>query len=251
MRHLMFVVVLQIVLYPNLKAQNAPDSVGEKHTDDGHFHWKHMVIPAGFIGYGIASLSSQDIGQINYSTRNEINEHQPGHIRLDNYTQYLPAAMVYGFNAAGIKGEHTFKDRSIIYAASQLIVAGITVPLKHLVKEERPDSSNFLSFPSGHTATAFSSAWFMYKEYHKNHFWLSLSGIPLATFTGVYRTLNNKHWVGDVVAGAGIGILSTELSYWLFPKIGSLSHHSKHAHAAMIVPYVQDGSYGVGFVKQL
>jgi membrane-associated phospholipid phosphatase len=53
---------------------------------------------------------------------------------------------------------------------------------------------------------------------------LSISGYPIAIFTGVYRALNNKHWVGDVVAGAGFGILSTEIAYWLYPKInhGSL-----------------------------
>jgi membrane-associated phospholipid phosphatase len=97
------------------------------------------------------------------------------------------------------------------------------------VREERPDGSNNLSFPSGHTTTAFTTAHFMFREYQDENIWLSLSGYPIAVFTGVYRILNDKHWVGDVVAGAGIGILSTEVAYWLFPKVSQLfsKDHSK------------------------
>lgn len=237
-----------ILLHPAFAQENTPDSLDKK---EYRLHYKHLIIPAAFISYGIGSLASKDIRQLNLSTRHEINEHRPDHIRLDNYTQYIPAAMVYGLNAAGIKGEHNFRDRSVIYGTSQLFVAAITIPVKHLVKEERPDGSNFLSFPSGHTATAFSSAWFMYKEYHKEHFWLSMSGFSLAAFTGVYRTLNDKHWVGDVVAGAGIGILSTELSYWLFPRINSMLGHSRRRHVAMVLPYVQQNRFGIGLVEQL
>lgn len=137
---------------------------------------------------------------------------------MDNYTQYAPAALVYGLNLFGVKGKHNFRDRSIIYATSQLISAAIVLPMKYTIKERRPDGSDNLSFPSGHTATAFSSAQFMFREYHDENLWLSLSGYPLAIFIVVYRNLNNKHWVGDVMAGAGIGMLSTELAYWLYPR---------------------------------
>lgn len=73
--------------------------------------------------------------------------------------------MAYGYNLAGIKGKHNFKERTIIYGTSQLISAAFVLPLKHLVKEERPEQSNNLSFPSGHTAAAFSSAHFLFREY--------------------------------------------------------------------------------------
>lgn len=151
--------------------------------------YKHLIVPTLFIGFGIVSLESDGLKQLNSSTREEINERQPGHISLDNYTQYAPAAMVYGLNAAGIEGKHNFRDRTIIYATSQLISAAFVVPLKHIVKEERPDGSNNLSFPSGHTTTAFSSAQFMFREYKDTNFWLSISGYSFAVFTGVYLSL--------------------------------------------------------------
>ena len=210
--------------------------------------YKKFIIPTVFIGFGVVSLSSDALKNLNSSTKYEIGEHQPKHITLDNYTQYLPAAMVYGYNLAGIKGKHNFKERTIIYGTSQLISAAFVLPLKHLVKEERPDGTNNLSFPSGHTTTAFSSAHFLFREYEDENIWLAISGYPIAIFTGVYRTLNDKHWVGDVVAGAGFGILSTELAYWLFPSVNKLFNKKESKTTTIVYPVLEPKSIGAGFV---
>ncbi|AZA89419.1 lipid A 1-phosphatase [Chryseobacterium nakagawai] len=227
------------------------DSLSAIHTNK--LNYKSLIIPAVFISYGVAGLTSDKLKQLNFSTRTEINEHQPARMNLDNYTQYAPAVMVYGLNAIGIKGKHNLRDRTIIYASSQLISAAFTMPLKYLVKEERPDGSNTLSFPSGHSATAFSSAQFMFREYKDTNFWLSLSGYPFAIFTGVYRMLNDKHWLGDVVAGAGFGILSTELAYWLFPRIDTMLRGKSKAKnlssSTMVMPFYQNKIVGIGLVK--
>lgn len=210
--------------------------------------YKKLIVPAVLIGYGTISLSSDALKNLNRSTKYEIGEHQPKHIKLDNYTQYLPAVMVYGYNLAGIKGKHNFRERMIIYGTSQVISAAFVLPLKHLVKEERPDGSNHLSFPSGHTTTAFSSAHFLFREYKDENLWLSLSGYPIAIFTGVYRTLNDKHWVGDVVAGAGFGILSTELAYWLFPGINRLFNKNDSKSFTIIYPVADGKNFGAGLI---
>jgi len=214
-----------------------------------HLRYTQFIVPTVFIGYGAISLNNNRLKQLDISTLNEINEHRPYKTTLDNYTQYAPAFMVYALNAVGIKGSHGFRDRSIIYSTSQLISASFVLPLKHLIQEERPDGSNRLSFPSGHTATAFSSAHFMFREYREDNFWLGTSGYSFALFTGVYRTLNNKHWVSDVVAGAGFGILSTELSYWLYPKINGLLNHRAGTSNSMLFPSYQDGQLMLGMIR--
>lgn len=213
------------------------------------FSYKKLIVPATLISYGVASLSIKGLKNLNSSTQYEISEHKPDHIKLDSYTQFAPAALVYGLNAFGIEGQHNLRDRSIIYGTSLLITTAITVPLKHAVKEERPDQSNTLSFPSGHTAIAFASAQFMYREYKNTNFILAISGYSLAVFTGVYRMLNNKHWFGDVIGGAGFGILSTELAYWLYPKINILLRGKNEKSQVMIMPFYQKGNAGIGFVK--
>ena len=205
-----------------------------------HFNAKKLIIPATLITYGSLSLAIPALDNLNKGNK------------FDNYTQYLPAAAVYGLNLAGVQGKHNLRDRTIIFATSQIINTGLVMGLKHTVQEERPDGTNNLSFPSGHTANVFSTAQFMFREYQDSNFWLSLAGYPLAAFTGVYRVINNRHWVGDVVAGAGIGILSTELAYWLFPTINNwFSPKNKESKVAtMFFPVYQNNQAGVGLVMR-
>lgn len=234
---------------PILAQQPKIDSIGNMDVELNNSKFQSLIVPTAFIGYGIASLSVKGIKQLNFSTRDEINEHRPDHIKLDNYTQFAPAALVYGLNALGMKGKHNLRDRSTIYGTSMLITSALVIPLKHMVKEERPDQSNNLSFPSGHTAIAFASAQFMFREYQDTNFWLGVSGYSFAVFTGIYRMLNDKHWVGDVVGGAGFGILSTELAYWLYPKINNFLSGKNKNSSAMVMPFYQNKIIGIGLVK--
>jgi Membrane-associated phospholipid phosphatase len=219
------------------------DSVGKIYQPN----YKKLIIPAIGIGYGVLSLTNDRLKELNNSTRFEIGEHSPSPIKADNYTQFIPGALVYGLNALGVQGKHDFKDRSIILATSLLISTAIVTPTKHLIKERRPDGSNNLSFPSGHTATAFATAHFMFREYRGNNMLLSLLGYPFAIFTGTYRTFNDKHWVGDVVAGAGIGILSTEIAYWSFPAMSKLLGNNLGKNT-FILPYYQSNKVGLNYV---
>lgn len=251
--------VIWLFVFGHISAQTVSNSISNfqvtkdstvlSEKKDFAINYKNLIVPTALVGYGVASLTIKDLKQLNFSTRDEINEHQPDHIRLDNYTQFAPAVLVYGLNAAGIEGKHNFRDRSIIYGTSMLITSAITVPLKHIVKEDRPDQSNRLSFPSGHTAVAFASAHFMYKEYKDTSFLLSISGYSFATFTGIYRMLNDKHWFGDVVAGAGFGIISTELAYWLYPKINKMISGKTNTSSTMLMPFYQNKTVGIGLVK--
>lgn len=231
-------------IYPSLdtlsgKGSSYSDSLDKMYKPS----FKKLIIPSACIGYGVLSLTIPGIKEINSSTRFEIGEHSSSHIKLDNYTQFIPGALVYGLNEIGIKGKHGFKDRSIILATSLLISTAIVTPTKHLISEQRPDGSNSLSFPSGHTATAFATAHFMFREYREYNLWLSLLGYPFAIFTGTYRTFNDKHWIGDVVAGAGIGILSTEIAYWSFPKISKL-FGNEQANKMLLLPYYKPNQLG-------
>ncbi|GEP90725.1 phosphatase PAP2 family protein [Chitinophaga terrae (ex Kim and Jung 2007)] len=213
------------------------------------FSVKKLIVPSALVSYGVLSLTVDGLKTLNKSTRHESSEHITPGAKIDNYMQYAPAVAVYGLNLAGVKGKHNFKDRTIIYATSQLVSAALVLPTKHLVHEERPDGSNNLSFPSGHTATAFSSAQFMFREYKDSNFWLSISGYPIAAMTGIYRVFNDKHWVGDVVAGAGIGILSTEIAYWLFPVTSKLFASKKDKGAFSLVPFYQSKNIGLTIIK--
>ncbi|HEY9008786.1 phosphatase PAP2 family protein [Ohtaekwangia sp.] len=174
----------------------------------------HAVkIPVTLIGLGIYATAEHNV--INrYEIREERNEHMPHfHCPLDNYMMHVPVLAVYGLNIAGVKGKHDFRNRTLLLVKSEMIMAALTFSVKKFTHVERPDDSNNFSFPSGHTAQAFATATFMAKEYGDESIWYSVGAYTMATTVGVMRILNNRHWISDVLAGAGIGILSTNLAY--------------------------------------
>ena len=135
---------------------------------------------------------------------------------IDDYTQYFGPAMVVGLKLGGYEGRSDWPRLLSSAAMSYAIMAGLVNGIKYTAKEMRPDGSSANSWPSGHTATAFVGASLLHKEYGLTRSpWWSVAGYGVATATGVMRVLNNRHWISDVMSGAGIGIMSTELGYAL------------------------------------
>ena len=66
---------------------------------------------------------------------------------------------------------------------------------------------------------------------------------------GIYRVFNDKHWVGDIVAGAGIGILSTEIAYWLFPLTSKWFSSKEEREELSVVPFYQSKTVGLTIIK--
>ena len=122
--------------------------------------------------------------------------------------------MTAGLKLAGVEGRSDWPRLVASSLASYAVMAAFVNSIKYTASEIRPDFSTRNSWPSGHTATAFVGATILHKEYGLTRSpWYSIAGYSLATATGVMRVLNNRHWVSDVLSGAGIGILSTELGY--------------------------------------
>lgn len=134
----------------------------------------------------------------------------------DNITQYAPLVATWGLHAAGVEGQSSWKRLAVSNAISAMFMASLTNTLKYTVRERRPDGSSSNSFPSGHTATAFMAATILHKEYGQTRSpWYSVAGYSMATATAVGRILNNRHWVTDVLVGAGVGIIATDLGYFV------------------------------------
>ena len=136
------------------------------------------------------------------------------HSEIDNYTQFSGIALTAGLKMAGVEGRSSWPRLAASSLASYAVMAAFVNGIKYTASEMRPDGSTRNSWPSGHTATAFVGATILHKEYGQTRSpWYSIAGYTIATGTGVMRVLNNRHWISDVLSGAGIGILSTELAY--------------------------------------
>ena len=189
-----------------------------KQEEDLTFRYDALIIPTVLIGYGFIGLKSGGIKSLNADIRNKV-KYNTKPFKIDDYSEYAPVLSVYALNAFGVKGKHNFKDRTIIIGTAYLIMGSTVFGLKKITGIERPDGSANTAFPSGHTATAFMGAEFLYQEYKDVSIWYGIAGYVVAAGTGYFRMYNDRHWFTDVVAGAGIGILSTKISYWLYPII--------------------------------
>ena len=135
---------------------------------------------------------------------------------IDDYTQFFGPVMTVGLKLGGYEGRSDWGRLLASAGMSYAIMAGFVNGIKYSAKEMRPDGSTANSWPSGHTATSFVGATILHKEYGLTRSpWFSIAGYGVATATGIMRVLNNRHWISDVMSGAGIGIMSTELGYAL------------------------------------
>jgi membrane-associated phospholipid phosphatase len=137
----------------------------------------------------------------------------------DDYLQYAPAVLVFSLQAAGVRGKHNMKRTVVAYVFSSLLVAGLTNTLKYTTRVERPDGSARNSYPSGHTANAFMNASLLHHEYGDRSWMYSAGGYTAAIATAMGRQLNNRHWVSDIMTGAAIGIISSEVGNYLAEKL--------------------------------
>lgn len=54
-------------------------------------------------------------------------------------------------------------------------------------------------------------------EYKAVSPWYGYSAYAAAAATGAIKIMENAHWLSDVLAGAGVGILSTRVAYYVYP----------------------------------
>ncbi len=216
------------------------------------FDYKALIIPSALLAYGIVGIESDGLKGLNANIQEEITEDIDDKFTIDDFSQYAPALAVYGLNLFGIEGKNNFKDRSIILGTSYLLMGTWVTVMKKTTRIQRPDKSGFNSFPSGHTATAFASAEFLWQEYKDVSLWYGISGYVVATGTGFFRIYNNKHWLTDVAMGAGIGIISTKIAYWVFPLIDKHIFKSKeNKTTAMVAPFYNGKQLGAGILLNI
>ncbi|MFD2603422.1 phosphatase PAP2 family protein [Flavobacterium suzhouense] len=218
-------------------------------TSKGEFGYKQLIIPGVLIGYGFAALNSKSLDNFDKDVREDLKHNT--HTDIDQFTLYAPAAAVYALNAFGVKGKHNFKDRTIVYATAFLLSNLTVKTLKSTTDVTRPNGLVDNSFPSGHTTAAFLGAEFLWQEYKDVSVWYGVAGYTVATATGIMRLTNDRHWVSDIVAGAGIGILSTKAAYWLLDPINNLLFSSKEEKkTAMLLPFYNGNQAGGNFVMR-
>ncbi|WP_455668178.1 phosphatase PAP2 family protein [Phocaeicola sp.] len=178
-----------------------------------------LLVIAVFLNNG-DGVFSQFFENSNLYIRSWRNAYTPTfHQSYDNFLLVFPLLLLLGLKLGGVRGSFGWK-RLLTFIVLSLILTQLAVNvLKLTTGVLRPDESNYFSFPSGHTATAFMAATLLYKEYGFKGYWVGLVAYAAAIITGFTRILNNRHWLFDVIIGAALGILLTDLAYRLVQLI--------------------------------
>jgi len=208
------------------------------------------IVPALLIGYG-AYTSNGGGFYTNQEANRDIRKLFPTYrTKLDNVLIFVPYLELGAVALAGVESRNDRLNVGLVVLKSELFMLATVIAVKNLTREPRPDGSDNLSFPSGHTAQAFLAASIVHTEFRDQSQWYGIGAYAVATSVAALRMINSKHWQSDVVAGAGFGILSAHVGY--------LTHRNRWGRKPRLpngmsfVPTWQPGSgMGLGMVWQL
>lgn len=211
------------------------------------FTYKKLILPTSLIATGIILKEPSIQKSIHTETQKIFGT--DFNFQADNYFQFVPVGQMLLGNTFGFESHNGYKQMITNGIVSNVIVTAVVQGGKNAFHDLRPDGSAHNSFPSGHTTTAFNNATLLFLEYKDSNIWYASSGYLFATATGILRMANNRHWAGDVVTGAGLGIgIATAVYYWNpfnFPKKQSKST------SFLGYPILNQNTYGLGMIYQM
>lgn len=205
----MLLVLIVTLLSQILSAQNDTLMISKKRL------LPKLIVPTVLIISGSLLSGSETEKKWQVDIRNKVgNDYHNG---LDDYVQYVPYAQIYLGDLMGLEAKNHWFDQTKNIFLGGMATLVITHSLKRGIGKLRPDGSSTHSFSSGHTATAFLGGTILYHEYKESNMLFASSGYLFSGTAGGLRVANNRHWVSDVLAGAGIGILVGNLLYHFEP----------------------------------
>ena len=146
-------------------------------------------------------------------------------------------------------------ERVVSATSAVAVNLAFTEVLKKTVHEMRPDRSSCNSFPSRHTSWSFTASTVISHELYDRSPWWCVGSQALASAVGLQRVMSERHFGSDVVAGATLGIASTELAYWIVGRLfggrpyASRSYNDFRTGLSLITEaqYNLDGDMCTGF----
>jgi membrane-associated phospholipid phosphatase len=143
---------------------------------------------------------------------------------------YVYPALLVGTLSGKALGHRGLEGVSWRALESTVVAGAAALALKSAIGRRRPDVApntafSFRpfafkgnSFPSGHATVAFALATSLSAE-TKDH-WTDALFYSAATLTGYSRINDDRHWLSDIVFGAGLGIISARLVHrWHRPFV--------------------------------
>lgn len=251
MKLISLIIALTLSVTPmGATASERTDSASITYSTTGEkFRPTQLILPGALVAVGAAGVAWGDFHKLNRAVRDGMSDLRGSHyFRADDYFQYINPAIYLGLGAIpGVPCRHNFKERFLAEATAYLTMGILTNAIKYTVRERRPDTEMRNSFPSGHTAMAFTGAELIRQSYPAG---VAAGAYTVAIGVAFLRLYNNRHWLNDVIAGAGIGILSARVGMWMLPLYRKWFRlQPRSATAIAMLPYYNPANHsaGIGF----
>ena len=205
------------------------------------FHWKakQWSAFAGVVGASVITyVYDKEIYDFFEKNRNKTTDAISKYAIESWGSGLYSLPLLTGIYITGIKNDH-HRNVALTGLKAFLLSGAAAQVTKYLFHRHRPYdneppnpylwegpfefTTNYTSFPSGHTTTAFAVASVLAQGY-KDKLWIGLTSYTIATLVGLSRVHDGKHWLTDAIAGAALGtFIGTTLS-----KI-NFTYHPKFA----------------------
>lgn len=217
----------------------------ENQTPSTRFRPRQLIAPVSLITIGALGVGENaPLRSVSVSVNDQFSAWSGGkRLRFDDYIQYLPVGLYLTLDYMGVPAKHSLGERAAVATVTYISVIAFTQSVKYTVCEPRPFSGTRNSFPSGHTTTAFAGAELVRSEYGWG---AGLGAYLIATTVGVMRMYNGRHWFNDVVAGAGFGILSARIGYWMLPLSRHIFKIPRSGQALVATPIYDVNTRAIG-----
>lgn len=215
MRHSLFFIIFSLSVFLNGQASFIPGNISDARAVGtrwfqgfkGCFQERtnRNILLGTVAGAGITLLADENIAS--YFETSTI---MPDDLAvLGNFTGSYPApSIVYGsILVSNVLNGKSFND---IYREMEMVTGAyatntfLVYSLKLIAGRTRPDESNTRSFPSGHAANSFLMASLMHQMYGLQ---IGLPLYGLAAIIAASRLQHEKHYLSDIIMGAGIGFV--------------------------------------------
>lgn len=202
------IIILAIIAMCVASSLMGQDSipVQKKNLDIKSRQWvTPATIGIGYAAIGVVSdASKKNWEPIVYNKENT---------GIVDIVQYAPIALPWGMKICGEPTRSGWGRMAVSHGASAVIMAGTVSLIKDNHASLRPDASDYRSFPSGHTAWAYMGATAVANELGWRSPWYTIGAYSVASAVAMQRVIDRRHLPSDVMAGAGIGIVATQLGY--------------------------------------
>ena len=202
------------------------------------------------LAVGLTGLAVMAADSLKWHIQERLSWNDDWHAELwDDELRYAPVAIGLVLPLFGLNPKHKPLHLIPLVTASYCFADLCNYRLKVACGVERPNpriqgESKYRSFPSQHASMAFVFATALHREYGQYSPWISVGGYAVAGYVAYCRVAQSYHWLSDVLVGAAMGTICTNMVYLAYDGLSDWITSSV-GHDVSLCPFATSGGGGL------